>query len=260
MTATAKDLRTFLTELQDGDPGSLIDIAANVRSRHELSAVVKELEAYGAPAVHFGSVDDGRFPVVAGLFGSKDRIARALGVPIRRCVEQAQHSVDNPVPAKQVTSGPAQDERRVGAEVDLAAFPFPVHSRADSGRYITVGVTVVRDPVTGLINTGIYRIMVRDAHTITINAAPDHDLGRMIRAAAANGGRPLEVAVAIGHHPALAIGSQLKHGPEIDSYETTLRAPRRAVGSASRPDGRPAGSRTLGDRAGRCNRHRQVDR
>lgn len=107
-----------------------------------------------------------------------------------------------------------------GDQVDLSAFPFAVHSRDDAAPYITAGVLVVRDPTTGRINTGIYRLMLGGNDWVSVNAAPDHDLGRIL-AAATTAGEQLEVAVVIGHHPAYLVGSQLKHDTTVDSHEVT---------------------------------------
>jgi 2,5-furandicarboxylate decarboxylase 1 len=66
----------------------------------------------------------------------------------------------------------------------------------------------------------MYRLMVHGPNSISVNAAPDHDLGRILRAAAAQG-RDVPIAVVIGHHPAYLIASQLKHGLDVDSHEVT---------------------------------------
>jgi 2,5-furandicarboxylate decarboxylase 1 len=215
--AGAPDLRAYLDRLRAS--GEVLDVGRPVSGRHELSAVVKALEPYGAPAVSFSAVEGSELPVVSGLFGKRERIAAALGVPVRHALDHVLERMRHPVPVVRTPlPPPVQQVVRTGDQVDLSTLPIGVHSRADAGRYITSGVTVVKDPVTGHVNTGMYRLMVHGPNTISVNAAPDHDLGRILRAAAAEG-RPVPIAVVIGHHPAYLVASQLKHGLEMDSHE-----------------------------------------
>jgi 2,5-furandicarboxylate decarboxylase 1 len=63
----------------------------------------------------------------------------------------------------------------------------------------------------------MYRIMVTGPNTMTINAAPDHDLGRIF-AAAAQRGTDVDISVAVGHHPAYFVASQLKNPVHVDTH------------------------------------------
>lgn len=214
------DLRGFLRDLEAADPGALITVEREVDPEFELSAVVKALEPYGAPAVRFERVKGGGMPVVAGLYGTRRRIALALGKDVGEVVGFALDAIRHPIPASPVASAPVHEVVERGEAVDLTTLPFGVHSRDDAGRYITSGVTLARDQETGKLNTGMYRMMVLDRNHISVNAAPDHDLGRIISRAAERG-EDVPIAIVIGHHPAYAIGSQLKHGTDVDSHEVT---------------------------------------
>lgn len=216
--ATGKDLRSYLDGLRRDHPEELLTVDRPVSSRHERSAVLKALEPLGNPAVLFTAVDGGAMPVLEGLFGTRNRIADALGVPVAACAEHVLGVPDRLVPPREHAGPvPVHEVCALGDDVDLGQLPIGVHSRDDAGRYLTSAVTVVRDPVTGNLNAGIYRIMITGRNTLTMNAAPDHDLGRVIRAAAQEG-RPVEILLVLGHHPAFAIGSQLKFPPEVDAY------------------------------------------
>ncbi|WP_066945294.1 UbiD family decarboxylase [Microtetraspora fusca] len=219
-SAAPADLRSFLCDLVAADPDALVTVAGEVDPAYELSAVVKALEPHGAPAVRFERVKGAGMPVVAGLYGTRRRIALALGVDVDAAVAHVLDRMRHPLPVRHAERAPVHEVVERGEEVDLSALPFGVHSRDDAGRYITSGVTLVRDPATGKLNTGMYRMMVLDRNHITVNAAPDHDLGRAIHAAA-EAGRDLPIAIVIGHHPAYAITSQLKHGTDVDSHEVT---------------------------------------
>jgi 2,5-furandicarboxylate decarboxylase 1 len=216
----APSLRTFLAQLEREPREGILRIRREVDARHELSAIVKRLETEGNPTVVFERVRGSSMPVVVAVTGSKERIALALGDRIAECVERLPGRVDAPVPPRRTADAPVQEVVHVGEESSLDELPIPVHAPRDAGRYITAGVLVARDPVTGNVNTGIYRVMVKGPRRLTVNVAPAHDLARIV-ATAAQEGRTCDFALVLGGHPAVAIASQVKNGLEVDAYGVT---------------------------------------
>lgn len=215
------DLRTFLRDLPAGR--ELIEVERPVSPGAEISSVVKALEPLGAPAVLFRAVAGSELPVLMGLFGTRDRVARALGVPAERGRERALELIGGPLvePVEVAPDeAPVQAVVEVGESVDFDGLPLATHSRDDAGAYITSGVVLARDPRTGTLNTGMYRMMVTGKGTVSVNAAPDHDLGRIF-AWARERGEKVPVAIVIGHHPAYAIASQLKNPVSVDAHALT---------------------------------------
>lgn len=211
-----KDLRSYLDMLEPGR--ELMTVEKVVTPGEELSTVVKRLEPYGAPGVLFNSVKGSEWPVLMGTFGVRDRIARALGVPVERCLDYVRKVQDRPLPEPIDTDdAPVRQVEIRENDVDLEDLPFATHSRSDAGRYITAGVVLARDPHTGNLNTGMYRMMITGRNTLTVNAAPDHDLGRIF-AAAREAGEKVPVAIVIGHHPAYLIASQIKNPVSLDAH------------------------------------------
>lgn len=212
-----KTLRTYLDELES--TGDLLHVDREVGLHHELSAVVKMTEPAGAPAVRFSSVRGHDMPVVTALFGTRERVARGLGVSARAAVDHVLAAIQDASAADVTTvdsaAAPVHDVIHLGAEASLDDLPIGVHSARDAGRYLTSATTVVRDPRTGTVNTGIYRLMIDDAQHLTVNAAPNHDLGRIMRAA---GGADVDIAIVIGHHPAYLVASQLKNPVNVDTH------------------------------------------
>lgn len=213
------DLRGYLGCL---DPDrELLTVDRPVSLGQELASVVKALEPAGAPGVLFTSAIGSPWPVLMGTFGTRERIARALGTNPRRTLDHVAEVMVQDLPEPQlVVEAPVQETTATGDEVDLDALPFATHSRDDAGRYITAGVVAAKDPRTGNVNTGMYRMMVTGQRSITVNAAPDHDLGRIF-AAAREAGEKVEIAVVIGHHPAYLVASQLKNPLAIDAHRLT---------------------------------------
>lgn len=217
-SSTGTDLPGYLKHLAT-QAGQLVTVDRSVEPGGEVSAVTKALEPYGAPAVLFTDVAGSPHPVLMGTFGTRSRLADAIGVELDRMLDHALEVVAGPLPAaEQVIDAPVQQVVLQGDDVDLDALPFAVHSRDDAGRYVTAGVTVVRDPETGVVNTGMYRMMLTGRNQLTVNAAPDHDLGRIIAKARA-AGTTVPIAIVIGHHPAYLISSQLKNPITVDAHE-----------------------------------------
>ena len=92
--------------------------------------------------------------------------------------------------------------------------------RAISGRFITAGVVIVRDPESGIYNASYHRLQLHGPDRVGIKL----DYGRHLRAAferAKQRGTPLTVAVCIGtdlalHFTAATMGSQMpEHANEL---------------------------------------------
>jgi len=84
-------------------------------------------------------------------------------------------------PPRVVPAGPILENIWRDDEVDLSKFPSPFVHELDGGRYIgTEDIVVMRDPETGWINVGTYRIAVHSERTVGIWISPGKH-GRLIR-------------------------------------------------------------------------------
>jgi 2,5-furandicarboxylate decarboxylase 1 len=212
------DLRSFIQEAADaGEP--VIRIERRVNPVHELSAVVKAFERKGNPILVFENVDGAELPVVDGVFGSRKRIALALGVDPQSLTESYIERLAHLLAPEAVAQARAQ-EVITTEEIDLGDLPICVHAPLDAGRYITSGVCLARDPDSGAINSGIYRIMVKGKDRVTLSVASGDDLAQILTAGR-DRGEPVDVAIVIGGHPAIAIASQAKIPIDIDSLAVT---------------------------------------
>jgi 2,5-furandicarboxylate decarboxylase 1 len=216
VTTEAADLRGFLAELEDSPGERVARVSRRVSSVHELSAVVKLMENRGNPVLWFDDVDGLGIPVVCGLFATRERIAMVLSTTPDRATETFLGRLDRHTATTRVAGGPVQEVRLLGGEASLTRLPVPVHAPKDGGPYITSGVCLVRDPVSGAHNAGIYRMMVQGDNRITVDTDPAHDLGKVIRWGADHSA-PVEVAIVIGAHPALYLASQAKVPISVDS-------------------------------------------
>jgi UbiD family decarboxylase len=113
----------------------------------------------------------------------------------------------SPVPPVEVQSGPIFENVFTDDEIDLWKFPTPKWHEGDGGRYIGTGCMVfLRDPDTGKINFGCYRVMVQDSKTAALYITP-HQTGAIIRKKYWERGESCPVAVAFGAEPVMFLGA-----------------------------------------------------
>src|SRR5216684_739421 len=122
--------------------------------------------------------------------------------------------------------------RRVSAEVDpfedLGAIPAPKHWPLDGGRYLgTCDAVLTRDPDSGYVNMGTYRMMVHDERHLGLYLSPGKD-ARLHIARAWELGRPIEVVAAFGVDPLLMIVASMtfpKDQSELDAVGSIAGGP-----------------------------------
>ena len=105
-----------------------------------------------------------------------------------------------------VGDGPVKEVKLLGDAVDLRALPIPQHSHGDGGRYLGSGITITKDPETGVRNEAIIRMMLTDdPNKATFWMAARHNYAHYMKYAAKD--EPMPMAFAIGLHPVYEIMS-----------------------------------------------------
>src|SRR5262249_39647690 len=155
-------------------------IRAEVDWNLELGTIMRLAQGPGTgKALLFENIKDYNEPEsrCRRVFGcglnSYRRIAMMLGLPPdthpRELVKIARTLLAGSIPPKLVATGPVKENVLKGPDVDLYEFPSPHWNRLDGGRYLlTYGGCVTKDPVTGIMNVGIYRGMVAGHDAIPI--------------------------------------------------------------------------------------------
>lgn len=112
-----------------------------------------------------------------------------------------------PCPPKEVKDGPIMENFLTGKDVDVLRFPVPRRHVKEGGRMIGTGHTVItRDPDTGRINMGTYRMQVHDRYTTGFHASEGKD-GRIILEKYHNQGKPFPMVAVVGIDEGLFIAS-----------------------------------------------------
>lgn len=163
------DLREYMQKVQDlGE----LETVEGADCELEIGALTEMAAQAGGPALLFDRIKNYSpgFRVVSNLFFSHKRFLSALGFPPHLTeaetikVWKKVLSEMRPVPPVVVDSGPVMENVMKGADVDLTKFPAPRWHELDGGYYLGTGdVVVVRDPDTGWINLGVYRMMAHDS-------------------------------------------------------------------------------------------------
>jgi len=110
-----------------------------------------------------------------------------------------------PIPPRVVSSGPILENVKQGDEVNLLELPVPRFSEFDGGRYIgTSDVVIMKDPDSGWINLGTYRMQLYDEKSCALFISPGKH-GNLIRQKYFERGLPCPVAVCLGQDPSLML-------------------------------------------------------
>ena len=175
----ALDLRVFLERVKSA--GELQEISG-ANWRLEIGALT-ELFAEQAvtPALLFDDIPGyakGR-RVLSNVLFSPLRQALALGeapelrgIPLVRAIK-ARLADLKPVAPIELASAPVLQNVCTGDAVNVLSFPAPHWHEQDGGRYIgTFDAVICRDPDSGYVNLGTYRVQVHDEKTVGLWIIP----------------------------------------------------------------------------------------
>jgi 2,5-furandicarboxylate decarboxylase 1 len=209
------DLRSYLSILDDA--GQLVRVARPVALEYELADVAAALERRSGPAPLFEAVSGSAWPVFVSAVANQARAALALGCEKKRVVEVMRRCLDPLAGIAPVREEDAPWKANVasGDEVDVRCLPIPTHAQGDGGPFITGGVVVSRDPVSGRGNLSYNRMQVKGPRTFGFNVNEWRHVRQFLNVQEAKG-EPLAVAVAIGLDPAIMIAAGARYeGDEL---------------------------------------------
>lgn len=107
------------------------------------------------------------------------------------------------LPLEVLPGGPVLQNLLVGDAVDAEQFPAPVWHERDGGPYIgTADVVIMRDPDSGWVNAGTYRVQVFDGQSLGVVPLPGKHGHQIIQKYWARG-EACPVAVCVGQDPLL---------------------------------------------------------
>ncbi|MGZ9159739.1 MAG: UbiD family decarboxylase [Candidatus Limnocylindrales bacterium] len=211
----AKDLRTYLDDLLTAVPDAVKVVDDEVDPEFEAAALVHKIvnddDYPGFPAILFKNVKGSQVPLLLNLHGTYDRVARSIDSDIKSMVAEYAKREGNGIPTTLVPSeqAPVHEVVWTGDQIDVTKLPFLVHNELDAGKYITSAATISRDPDSGRLNAGIFRHQIQGPKQVGFMTNPAHHTSYILRANR-EAKRPMEVALVIGHHPAMLMAAVSK--------------------------------------------------
>jgi 2,5-furandicarboxylate decarboxylase 1 len=211
----AQDLRTYLETLLREHPEQLKIVDDEVDPEFEATAIVDKIERDdrypGFPAVLFKNIGGSQVPLLLNLHGTYERVALSIDSDVPGMVDEYSKREGKPIPPTIVPSeqAPVHEVVYTGDEIDITKFPFLVHQELDAGKYITSAATVSRDPESGKLNSGIFRHQIQGPKQVGFMTNPAHHTSYILRANR-DAGTKMEVALVIGHHPAMLMAAVSK--------------------------------------------------
>jgi 2,5-furandicarboxylate decarboxylase 1 len=220
-----RDLRSFIQILEEA--GQLVRIIKPVSLAYELADVAATLVRSGGGAPLFENVAGSEWPIFASGVANQKRAALALGCQesdvtdvMGRVLEPA-----NGVAPVQVEKANWKANVQTGADIDVRELPIPTHSRGDGGAFITGGVIVSQDPVSGRGNLSYNRMFRMGSRNFGFNVNEWRHV-RTFMESRDDPGAPFPVAVAIGLDPAITIAA----GVRTETDELTIAGAIRGEG------------------------------
>ena len=218
----SKNLRTYLNQVIKLLPNQIKIVDKEVDPEFGVSALIEKLEHQGKdPLVIFNNIKGSKIPLVINLAANYDRLALSLDttdVDVKSIVEEYMKREQNIIPTKEVSNSPVKDIILKGKDIDLNILPIIKHNEGDPGKFITAASTLIKDPETGSQNLGLYRLQVQAKDELGLNVDPSSH-GFLIGEKYRELGKPMEVAVLIGHHPAIIMSAASKlegYGGELE--------------------------------------------
>lgn len=203
------DMREFLEELKKR--GDLMVIDKKVSPVHEICAFTRKASDMGGPALLFTNVEGYDMPVLSGLYGTRERVHLALGLgdDTKSVIKEYVAHENKFIPPVTVgdDEAPVHEVVLTGDAVDLYKLPILTNFEKDLGPYITAGVQMANDPITGVRNSSMHRMLLLDKNHMTCFAPKGRHLGTIIERNEDNG-KGTEIATVIGGDPIIAIASQ----------------------------------------------------
>lgn len=227
-----ESLRDFVDALRKAR--ELHVVTAQVDPRLEISEITDRVVKAGGPALLFTNVAGSQFPVLTNQFGTQRRMAMALDAPDLDSIAQRIADLIDVRPPSGSLAGKVQGALRfapfrnampkvlrsgsvheiVVDDPDLRTLPLLTTWPLDAAPFITLPLVITKDPRTGRVNVGMYRMQLFGPRETGMHWQR-HKHGRAHGSA---WGAKVPVAVAVGTEPALTYAATAPLPPILDEF------------------------------------------
>jgi 4-hydroxy-3-polyprenylbenzoate decarboxylase len=224
----AGDFREFLGVLEQR--GQLRRIKTQVNSDLEIAEIANRMLECGGPGLLFENVKGAKYPVAVNIMGTVERICWAMNMEQPEELEDLGRKLamlQQPKPPKKISQAvefgkvlfdvlkaktsrdyfpPCQQVIVEGDKLDLNSLPLIRPYSGDAGKIVTLGLVITKDCETGTPNVGVYRLQLQSNNTMTVQWLSVRGGARHLRKAAEHG-KKLEIAIALGVHPLIIMAA-----------------------------------------------------
>jgi 4-hydroxy-3-polyprenylbenzoate decarboxylase len=225
-----QDLREWLARVDQ--IGELVRVAEPVDRDEEMSAISYLVaKQHPSPAILFERAKGfEKSPIGARLLWnvlgpSLNRVAMTLeepvGLPTVDLIRRVKDKLKRRIAPREIARGkaPIYQNSMTGKKVDLDLLPIPRHWPLDGGRYAgTADAVITRDPDSGYLNIGTYRMMLQGKQQVGLYLSPGKD-ARLHITRAWQQGKPIEVAAAWGIDPLFMLVGSQTFPKNVSEYE-----------------------------------------
>ncbi len=237
-----QDLRDFIGQLERA--GELRRIQQPVSPHLEMTALCDRVLRAGGPALLFEQPTGYSIAVLANLFGTPARVARAMGVADLQGLRpfgELLAGLKEPQPPngfkdmlgmggmlrtlwhmapREYSSASCQEVVWEGDDVDLARLPVQHCWPGDVAPLITWGLVITQGPHKARQNLGIYRQQVLSRNQLVMRWLAHRGGAQDFREhCALRPGEPYPVAVALGADPATILGAVTPVPDSMSEYQ-----------------------------------------
>lgn len=188
----------------------LIEIDDEVSTEYEINDILRK---YPKDTVLFTNVKGSHIPVISGLCNTREKIARAINCEKDEILHKIIDATSNPIKIENYEDL----DNYATYKANLNKIPVLKHYKNDGGKYITAGVIFAKDPVTGVQNASIHRMLVKNSDTLGVRLVPRNLYTYFQKAEEL--GRDLEVTICIGMDPAILLASTCSIPIDSDEME-----------------------------------------
>lgn len=208
-------LRDYIAVLEKA--GLLTHISKPVSLEHELANVAFSIIRQGRGAAMFDAPKDSPWPIFTGAVATPVLAAAALQCSLNEITSVMDKALDPKagIAPQVVTNAAWKNHIFTNDNIDIRKLPIPIHAQNDGGAFITGGVTVSKDPVSGRGNLSYNRMQVLGPKIFGFNCNEWRHTMQFYKNQE-NENQPLQVAIAIGLDPAIMIAAGARYdGDEL---------------------------------------------
>ena len=178
----------------------VIKIEEEVSRKYEVAKILRE---HPKDILIFENVKESNMRIISGICNTRDKIARGIGVKVPEITKKIMKATEKPIPIEKLEN--VKESYKTQKETNLGEIPIPIYYQKDGGAYITAGVIIAKDPETGIRNASIHRMLVSGKNRLGVRIVPRNLYTYYKKAEEMD--KPLEIAIAIGMHPATLLAT-----------------------------------------------------